>query len=212
MLFPMLILFLFAIFNTTLQTNNQQLQKIAAVYKNHHDNVSSDIALDAAGAQKAEETSTDNTSEKRTPLQILSKELIREPSLLQARKGSSLGAFVHLSKTGGSTLSLLLRNGCHSFVPKPCFGIERNSHPINPLNETAASKLTTYYHVPDFENGLLFSTQHEFYVFTLRDPLNRTISAYLCSHPENALEVFSFQANNKVFREACRIRIRCKSL
>lgn len=53
-------------------------------------------------------------------------------------ESSSNGAFIHMGKTGGSSLSLLLRNGCHSFMPKPCRTV--------PL-ETIVSRLVgTYYH------------------------------------------------------------------
>lgn len=52
------------------------------------------------------------------------------------------GAFLHLGKTGGSTLSHVLRNGCHSWVPKPCH---------IPTNESYVSQLSTYYHLPDFQ-------------------------------------------------------------
>ena len=56
------------------------------------------------------------------------------------------GAFVHIGKTGGSTLSKLLRNGCPSMIAKPCY------HPPQP--ETIASQqIHSYYHVMDF--GLL---------------------------------------------------------
>jgi hypothetical protein len=48
------------------------------------------------------------------------------------------GAFIHMGKTAGSSVSLLLRNGCHSFMPKPCRTV--------PL-ETIVSRLVgTYYH------------------------------------------------------------------
>jgi hypothetical protein len=47
------------------------------------------------------------------------------------------GAFIHVGKTGGSTLSRYQRNGCHSFVPKPCRGKYL-------LNESYISKTTTY--------------------------------------------------------------------
>jgi len=51
----------------------------------------------------------------------------------------TMGAFVHIGKTAGSTLSLLLRNGCHSFLPKPCRRI--------PAPESMASHLVgSYYH------------------------------------------------------------------
>jgi len=91
------------------------------------------------------------------------------------------GAFIHMGKTGGSTLSLLLRNGCHSFMPKPCRTVGL---------ETAASRLVgTYYHVPDF--GLIsqaaLANKHPFYIITLRDPLARSISAFVYEHLDNAL-------------------------
>jgi hypothetical protein len=58
---------------------------------------------------------------------------------------NTLGAFVHLGKTAGSTLSYLLRNGCHSWVAKSC--PDRS----NMTQESHVSRLTTYYHAPDFE-------------------------------------------------------------
>lgn len=89
---------------------------------------------------------------------------------------TAVGAFVHIGKTGGSTLSTLLRNGCHSFVKKPCRNISRRS-------ESYMSRLTTYYHVPDFDR--LAKARHLFYAFTTRDPLDRTISAFAYLHPLN---------------------------
>ena len=87
------------------------------------------------------------------------------------------GAFIHFGKTGGSTLSLLLRNGCHSFIKKPCREV---------ANETVASKLIEfYYHVPDF--GDLPNKNHSFYLVTLRDPFDRTKSAFAAQHPANDL-------------------------
>jgi hypothetical protein len=86
------------------------------------------------------------------------------------------GAFVHTGKTGGSTLSVLLRNGCHSFMPHPCR--------TNITNESAASKLVkSYYHVPDF--GSLRESNHSFYIITSRDPFDRTISAFVYDHVKN---------------------------
>lgn len=86
------------------------------------------------------------------------------------------GAFVHTGKTGGSTLSVLLRNGCHSFMPHPC------RHNIT--NESIASKLVeSYYHVPDF--ATLKQSNHTFYIITCRDPFDRTISAFVYDHIRN---------------------------
>jgi hypothetical protein len=61
-----------------------------------------------------------------------------QPPAQRPSNGERPGGFIHLSKSGGSTLSLLIRNGCHSFVKKPC---------RNVTNETVASKLIeNYYH------------------------------------------------------------------
>jgi len=84
--------------------------------------------------------------------------------------------FVHVGKTGGSTISKLLRNGCHSFVKKPC-------RDVGP-NETIASRLIqSYYHVPDFQH--LPKSPHSAFVVTIRDPYERTVSAFLYHHPRN---------------------------
>lgn len=82
---------------------------------------------------------------------------------------------MHMGKTGGSTLSLLLRNGCHSYMAHPCREVD---------HESMASKLIeSYYHVPDF--GLLRQSHHDFYLITTRDPLDRTISAFVFEHIRN---------------------------
>jgi hypothetical protein len=83
--------------------------------------------------------------------------------------------FVHVGKTGGSTLSFFLRNGCHSFLKKPCKVVP---------NETAISFLTDkYYHVPDFHK--LPETKHDAYIISTRDVFKRTVSAFLYHHPGN---------------------------
>ena len=84
------------------------------------------------------------------------------------------GAFVHVGKTAGSTISSLLTNGCHSWSRKPCRQV---------LNESYISKLTTYYHTPDYRK--LNDRDYHFYVFTLRDPLSRFLSAFTYMHPAN---------------------------
>lgn len=85
------------------------------------------------------------------------------------------GAFVHIGKTGGSTISVALRNGCHSYRPHPC---------RNVTHETIASRLIqSYYHVPDF--GLLPQSNHDFYLVSTRDPLDRVISSFVYEHYAN---------------------------
>ena len=91
------------------------------------------------------------------------------------------GAFVHVGKTAGSTLSMELRMGCHSWVRQPC-----NQRAFN---ETMVSKLTTYIHVPDF-HLLKEKDSYQrfgFYLFTLRDPLERSLSSLTYMHPLNKL-------------------------
>jgi len=91
-------------------------------------------------------------------------------------------AFIHVGKTGGSTLCSILRNACHSFVTKPCPQEKKDlSH------ESYASLLSTYYHIPDFENGELSKHSYDFYILLVRDPLLRTISAFLNEHPKNMI-------------------------
>jgi len=110
------------------------------------------------------------------------------------------GAFIHIGKTGGSTLSLLLRNGCHSTVPKPC-----PSGMKNLSNESYASLLTTYYHKPDFTNGKLSKHSYEFYILSVRDPLLRTISAFLYEHPENIIAEIIYR--NKITRPGAKRKV-----
>lgn len=88
------------------------------------------------------------------------------------------GAFIHVGKTGGSTLSSQLRNGCHSWVNKPC-----SQFPIT--NESRLSIFTTYYHTPDFHWIAKRQYHYDFYVWTLRDPFSRLLSAFTYQHPRN---------------------------
>ena len=99
----------------------------------------------------------------------------------------TLGAFIHVGKTGGSTLCFYLRYACISSAFR-----KGNCH-AKAYNETTAtpvSNLTTYFHVPDFTMEKpygLFSKQflYNFYIFTLRDPFDRAVSAFLYQHPDN---------------------------
>lgn len=119
--------------------------------------------------------------------------LARKHNLDEARPvpmKKTIGAFIHVGKTGGSSLSEQLRYGCHSFVPKPC------SRRTGQIIHNVVSNLTTYVHVPDFsygKNGLFGKSYlYNFYLFTVRDPLDRTISAFLYQHPLNVFAETSF--------------------
>ena len=106
---------------------------------------------------------------------IASGVIARSPDIIPTRQRRDGGAFVHIGKTGGSTLSALLRNACHSWMPHPC---------RNVTDETIASKLIeSYYHVPDF--GLLPQSHHDFYLLSIRDPFDRAVSSFVFEHALN---------------------------
>lgn len=99
------------------------------------------------------------------------------PQILPTFQRPDGGAFVHMGKTGGSAISVLLRNGCHSWMAHPC---------RNVTNETITSELIeSYYHVPDF--AFLRQSQHDFYLITLRDPFDRAVSAFVFEHILNRI-------------------------
>ena len=87
---------------------------------------------------------------------------------------NTTGGFVHVGKTGGSTLTRVLRNGCHAFLERPCHLVP---------DESIVSQTVTYYHTPDW--NLLTREPHDYYIWTVRDPFARTVSAFLYQHPYN---------------------------
>lgn len=99
-----------------------------------------------------------------------------DPNQKATSSSEKQGAFIHMGKTGGSTLSLLLRNGCHSYMAHPC-------RVIPPPESPASLLISTYYHVPDF--AFLQQANHSFYVVTTRDPYDRVISAFCYEHLAN---------------------------
>ena len=109
----------------------------------------------------------------------------REEKLLEDTIG-----FVHVGKTGGSSLSLLLRNGCHSVRRKkdePCRVVP---------NETLISKLVEdYYHTVDFH--LMKRSLHKTFLITIRDVYDRAVSSFLYLHPKNTEFFFGKDELNK---------------
>ncbi|MGK3740236.1 MAG: hypothetical protein ACI90V_007085 [Bacillariaceae sp.] len=103
----------------------------------------------------------------------------QRPTMAPQNSSHDTIGYIHIGKTGGSTISNLLRNGCNSFSSSgniPC-------HPNIP-NETIISKLVEYYyHVPDFFR--LPTSNHQNYIISIRDPFDRTISSLLYHHPDN---------------------------
>ncbi len=124
-----------------------------------------------------------------TPLQQLVKDTIANAEqngrdVLPLPPEPTMGAFLHIGKTGGSTIQQLLRNGCSYSMKKPC----KSYDDFPESKENIISKLTTYYHTNEFSIKLRFDdrkAEYKFFVITLRDPLERAISSFLYSHPSN---------------------------
>ena len=95
------------------------------------------------------------------------------------------GAFLYVGKAGGSTVSLVLQNGCHSFIRKPC--AKRQHWEDGTRNETYVGALTTYIHTPDFHRmgQTPQYSNFDFYVIMVRDPFSRFLSAFTYMHPGN---------------------------
>jgi hypothetical protein len=99
-------------------------------------------------------------------------------------------AFVHVGKSGGSTISLLLRNGCISATEgKNCEPERWKKFPGKVgENETIASQRVLFYlHSPHVESGKMaeYYSRVSSIVVVARDPLDRWISAFLSRHPAN---------------------------
>ncbi|KAL7552664.1 hypothetical protein ACHAWF_015894 [Thalassiosira exigua] len=98
-------------------------------------------------------------------------------------------AFVHIGKSGGSTISLLLRNGCMSAADgTPCDPPDRWRRIPGQNEETIASRRIQFYlHTPHVESGRMaeYYARVTSVVAVARDPLERFVSAFLSRHPAN---------------------------
>ncbi|KAL3788577.1 hypothetical protein ACHAW5_006239 [Stephanodiscus triporus] len=107
-------------------------------------------------------------------------------------------AFLHIGKTGGSTISLHLRRGCRRTNPLPCK--DRNDGWI--LNETATSKrIEGYYHLEDIPPDSLrrFTT----IVTAVRNPMTRFTSAFAYHHPSNAIATDNIVEIESIHKFSC---------
>lgn len=98
-------------------------------------------------------------------------------------------AFVHIGKSGGSTISLLLSNGCIGAVDgKPCDPPDRWKEFPGQYEETIASQRIQFYlHTPHVESGRMaeYYSRVTSVVVVARDPYDRFASAFLSQHPRN---------------------------
>eukprot|EP00571_Detonula_confervacea_P002046 CAMPEP_0172323216 /NCGR_PEP_ID=MMETSP1058-20130122/48176_1 /TAXON_ID=83371 /ORGANISM="Detonula confervacea, Strain CCMP 353" /LENGTH=379 /DNA_ID=CAMNT_0013039169 /DNA_START=11 /DNA_END=1147 /DNA_ORIENTATION=+ len=99
-------------------------------------------------------------------------------------------AFLHIGKSGGSTISLLLRNGCMTAVDadaKPCEANRWLQNPGQTRETIASQRIQFYLHTPHVESGKMaeYYKRVSSVVVVARDPLERFVSAFLCRHPRN---------------------------
>lgn len=94
------------------------------------------------------------------------------------QSSANKAGFVHIGKTGGSTISSWLKQGCNSLV--------QNCERQQDLQQSSpvSQWVEHYYHVPDFWR--LPDSNHQSFIVSIRDPYDRTVSALLYHHPQNA--------------------------
>lgn len=99
-------------------------------------------------------------------------------------------AFVHIGKSGGSTISLLLRNGCVQAVEgKECEAERWKKFPgkVGETETIASQRIQFYLHTSNVDSGKMaeYYARVSSIVLVARDPLERWISAFLFRHPDN---------------------------
>eukprot|EP00978_Attheya_sp_CCMP212_P013337 scaffold33505_cov56-Attheya_sp.AAC.1 len=104
-------------------------------------------------------------------------------------------AFVHIGKTAGSTISKLLRHGCHMFVPHPCKGRDEKfdwdfGTSGGASDESRISQLTSGY----YQFSPVPVDKHDGYMISTRNPIDRVVSAFLYVHPSNIAVTTSHRA------------------
>ena len=89
--------------------------------------------------------------------------------------------FVHVGKTGGATLSQLIRRACLTRE-----GCRKHAQRLDALlaekseESIVSQQVTRYYH-----QRAVATTRHTSFLVTLRDPLDRAASWYIFRHPQN---------------------------
>jgi hypothetical protein len=76
---------------------------------------------------------------------IIMKQQYQRPTMAPQNSSRDTIGYIHIGKTGGSTISNRLRNGCNSFSSSSSSSGHTPCHPNIP-NETIISKLVEYYY------------------------------------------------------------------
>ena len=124
-----------------------------------------------------------NITSEQTPYEILAKDynITEQPPKLVCENANRHIAFLHIGKTGGSTISIHLRNGCFKSI---------NMHRLCQFrgtkdwitNETVASYRTEdYFHMQHIGDQNQYTTL----LTTVRNPITRFQSAFAFHHPMN---------------------------
>ena len=111
-------------------------------------------------------------------------------------------AFVHVGKSGGSTISLLLRNGCiHAVEGETCEAERWKKFPgqVGEIETIASQRIQFYLHTHHADSGKMteYYSRVSSLVIVARDPLDRWVSAFLSRHPNN---IDGSRMRNKVAR------------
>ena len=136
------------------------------------------------------ETVSQSLTTSNTQTSTISYKLIDRSKRIEVPDKDRKLAFLHIGKSGGSTISLLLRNGCISAVEgKSCEEKRWSKFPGKVgENETIASQRIQFYlHTHNVDSGKMaeYYSRISSLVVVARDPLDRWISAFLSRHPKN---------------------------
>ena len=170
----------FTEFSGTLYSMQQVIKKDAVPSKSTHEK-----------SVVSTEDWKENIALQRVPVNVLDKinYFMNQNKTERPLPPNTPGVFLHIGKAGGSTVSSVLENSCHSWVPKPC---ARNKTTI-PNKETHVGSLVTYVHTPDFQKmgsfnekkGKPYYPDYSFHLATVRDPYRKFLSVFTFFHPEN---------------------------
>jgi hypothetical protein len=138
---------------------------------------------DVEKSEEEEEKAFFETTKKEEPVVVKAPK--NNAGAYSSNNNNITAGFIHLGKTGGSSIARVLQNGCSSNRPKPC------KPPV--ANETMASKLVQdYFHIV-MDTARIASSDHDIYILSTRDVYDRFVSAFVYLHPRNQK---TFQRNS----------------
>lgn len=151
----------------------------------HYSKVNTFVLVSCTSSyQQVNATTPCSSSSRRRLDDLLSKynlTLPQHPKKVKTPDAERSMAFLHIGKTGGSTISMHIRNGCQEWEMKQC----KNRIDGWIVNETVASyRIKSYHHMQDIPPEKL--ENYTTIVTTVRNPIKRFLSAFAYGHPHNA--------------------------